>query len=315
MTLTSVKFLTLFVKAQTPSSAEHAQVVDFLRTRQKTAVESRATLPPRPAKRIAPEEPGPPLLTNIAKHGELPYYISTIRPMPKEAFKGERKIPSLCTSAVGVPFLRMKKPQPDMLSKIVGIKSRGWEKKIQLLKEMEDDMVPNAALEDQWDDLVEAQMKAESVSTTEDSSATDTSTYSSWMQVGRLGLRWQVEMTWQDWVARGEALQRIIEEEKALAAQEKGEVTHTPNHRVRAAGSQRLGKLEVRNPPRLPTSMALVAKKQRMNNDATPPADDEKDPFLSPLWAGLVEQEQRQSSKWTKKFIKGPYEGLAQRGP
>lgn len=173
-----------------------------------------------PSKIEAPPKP-PPLLENIAGLREPPKFVSKVLPRPSASLKGERKVPLMGHTAHGQPFLRMKKPQPVSLSRRL---SRNDEKRATLIdrvKFWEDEGSFWLAVEDQWDHVIRAQMAKEGFEDTE--SATDAESSFSWIaRLNLLWAQWKIETQWLNWVARGKALYSIVEQERALAQQERG---------------------------------------------------------------------------------------------
>lgn len=233
--------------------------------------------------------------------------------MPKSALRGERRVPSLAATADGLPFLRTKKPQSKMLSKIIGLKAKSYVHKMETYKAINDDLIPDAALEDQWERLVEQQMREEAVPA-KDTDTTQSYTWSA--QLARLGILWQLETMWQDWMARGEALQRIVDEERVLAAQEKGEPappmandkdTKTPLRAARGQRDSRGSRVQVANPEKQQLALVLAANK---GYDASaPPEEDNRDPFSTSLWTALVKDQRLRLLRRTETAIKGASSG------
>jgi hypothetical protein len=82
------------------------------------------------------------------------------RPLPLSEIKGgKRRVPNLI-SAQGVPFLRYSKPQPISLSRVIRQKQERDQKKWSQQEGLKTDIVI-AQWEDEWDDVVEAQMAEE----------------------------------------------------------------------------------------------------------------------------------------------------------
>ncbi|KAF7560291.1 hypothetical protein G7046_g3839 [Stylonectria norvegica] len=265
------KFLTLFTKAQTPDSPEHREIISHLRTRFEESASSRAKAPPQ---KIPPNH-GPPLLTKVSGPNEPPKYMSTIRPLPKTALRGDRKVPHVVTTADGQPFIRTRKPQPRVLSRAIGRKTMIYRKKIYRIVDLEDEIMPSAMLEDNWDSLMRTQMRAEGLDNPEPADG-DHATYCWSLQLGRLYLERGVESIWKDWVARGNALQQIVNQERAMADQENGSAA-TP---ITASAMSHRG--------RDSDTVRSAAAKEKMPWDAVPILPTVVDPFLSSEWAAAV---------------------------
>ncbi|KND88591.1 hypothetical protein TOPH_06740 [Tolypocladium ophioglossoides CBS 100239] len=311
-------FLTLFARAQAPGSPEHAQIVDHIRTRLSSASAARAAHPPP---RKPPSEPyAEPLITNTAPPGQPPVYTSSVLPRPQSALPGDRprRVPSLCITADGQPFLRIKKPQPRALSRMVGRKGRVFQRKIYRIVDIDEELVPSAVLEDEWDRLVAGQIRREEgrAGEGEGDGGGPKSTFGWSVQLARLWWEWRVEKTWQDWTARGTALNELVEQERALAEQEKAG-SAKPGRRDAAQDQQRPTRprdgirpnvAEYSAPP-LPLLSTITTK---LGRDAL--VEDGKDPFVSPSWAALVEAEQPRLMKWLARGAAGRNGSTAESG-
>ena len=237
---------------------------------------------PRPPSLPPKHIPAEPLLINTSPRGHAPVYKSSKLPRPKSAVGKTRRVPRLCTTADGQPFLRMCKPQSPQLSKLVGRKGRIFTSKILRLVEIDEELTHEAILEDEWEALVAAQMTKEG-RTPEGGGGSHR-----WsVQLSRLWWEWQIERTWQDWVARGEALNELVEKERALSMQERGEarqghirteVRFRPNVAVHPA-------------PPLPLTAAVQARLKEVVHDTV-------DPFLSRTWRAVVDSETPRMMKW-----------------
>ncbi|KAF4595746.1 ubiquitin-conjugating enzyme [Ophiocordyceps camponoti-floridani] len=217
------RFLTMFVKAHTASSAENGQLVDFLRSCPPLRPRSTMSEPePEPASRVPAAEP---LIRNIAAAQEPPRYAPSRTSLSPCSLEGSpRKVPIVATTAHGQPFLRIHKPQPALLSQMIGRKETNFKKKILKVVHINDDLMPAAEFEDDWDrqmaQLMEHELGRDRVD------PLDNDLYSSfrWSVIlGKLWVELQIERTWQDWNARGLALHEIAERERALAEQESAE--------------------------------------------------------------------------------------------
>lgn len=129
----------------------------------------------------------------------------------------------MATTAEGQPFLRTSSLQPHDMSRMVGRKNRIFQSKIFKIAEIQDELMPDAESEDQWDRIVAQQLRKEGVPGEETLGEAEES-YSWSLYLSRLWLEWKIEMTWQDWLARGEALQRIVDMEQELADEEAGKI-------------------------------------------------------------------------------------------
>ncbi|KZZ96841.1 hypothetical protein AAL_04070 [Moelleriella libera RCEF 2490] len=275
MILTVTQFLALFSRAHSSSSAEFGQIVAHVRSqRPRSSVTSQASTASPPTLRE-------PFLKNISTNG-LPKYTTTY-----VLRHGSRK-PSLCATADGQPFIRSKKPQPAMLSKMIGRKGKIFKKKITNLVNI-DDGPADAALEDQWDRLMTAQMNRETISAkkTVDGKLTETFTWST--QLARLWWELKIDLTWQDWLARGEALHQYLQDQKTLdekANTRVGEAVET----VRLASKVAVANLES-------TSHAKAVRSLLKPGNV-------EDPFVGPAWITLVQSQERRLLDEVKKRVK-----------
>jgi len=361
------RFLEVLARARDVSSPENAQLVAHIRSaaqerdsdshlaKQQRSLETAAASRSR-IRRRAPFVPQPlpePLIVNAAPPGYPPSYVSSSLPRPRASLDAAssllpRRVPSLCSTADGQPFLRMAKPQPRALSRMVGRKDRIFQRSIYKIVEIDDELVPAAVLEDEWDGLVAEQMRREGVTALDvdieapggektwhgngatarsraASAAAATSSYSWSVQLARLWWEWRVEKTWQDWTARGIALSRIVEEERALAELERD---NGDNHNDNRAALPRRPKPDPPNTktgrttrdggsnsssnttrpnvaehpaPPLPLLSAITS---RLGHGSAAQLDG-KDPFLSAAWTTLVEAERPRLMKWLARGAAG----------
>ncbi|KAM4063172.1 ubiquitin-conjugating enzyme [Hirsutella rhossiliensis] len=310
------RFLTLFAKARDPASAEHAQVVDHVRARLESSAASRAARAAAPSANPSPAS-GPlrtkePLIFNTASPGQSPRYTSSVLPRPRSVLddgdKTSRRVPSLCSTSYGQPFLRMRKPQPRALSKMVGLKDRFFQKKVYKVVEINEDLVPEALLEDEWDALVADQIARElgprAATAHDDRHRGHEATHVWTLLLARLWSEFQIEKTWQDWTARGTALNQLVEEERALAEHESGAprpARQQPRADHRASGQGASGQDIRPNVGEWPFApLPFFECLKRAPTKYHTGADDGKDPFLSPTWATLVEAQDTRLKSWLK---------------
>ncbi|KAF7551028.1 hypothetical protein G7Z17_g5300 [Cylindrodendrum hubeiense] len=269
------KFLTMFTKAQNPKSSEYAMIVNHLRKRADEAALSRSKLPPRKQHKRW-EKNNPPLLIKISDPTEPPEYISTVRPRPKSDFNGERKVPVFTATTEGLPFLRTRKPQPRILSKIIGKKQRVLRKRIYSIVDINEEHMPAAEQEDNWDRLVRKELRAAGLEE-EGPPEGPFGTYQRSQVLSRLWYMAQLDTTWNDWIARGRALGQIAEQERTLAEEEKRIADGTQEV---AAAAQVVEE----------TTDPVTAKMLENKRDATPSPIPVADPFLAPRWQAIVER-------------------------
>ncbi|KAJ4412447.1 E2 ubiquitin-conjugating protein mms2 [Gnomoniopsis sp. IMI 355080] len=230
------RFLTILTRAQDASSASHAEVVKFLRDRQK------AFPPPRPPPAAAPPKPCPtPLLTKVSEPGERPVYKSTVRPLPLSKISGgTRKVP-VFVDAQGIPFLRIGKPESHSHANFLKRKAMRRQERITHFQELYEDRVQEASEEDQWEATLLKLAKRESVTIADvvgkggtgqkmksgnqlRLQQTESGTYEWNMRefgVNYLAMKLRDEMV--DMQARATAMLDLVDEERRLAELEKRE--------------------------------------------------------------------------------------------
>lgn len=84
----------------------------------------------------------------------LPYEKAVLNVRPYHKVSGPRHVPILC-SANGVPFLRLKKPQPPSLSRMLRFKIDQRQKVFDQKVLFVNYWLPIARQEDEWDDILE----------------------------------------------------------------------------------------------------------------------------------------------------------------
>ncbi|OIW25423.1 hypothetical protein CONLIGDRAFT_636468 [Coniochaeta ligniaria NRRL 30616] len=223
LTCSSLQFLDMLSAAQDRSSVEYEGIYDFLRQRQlrKTmALSLRSLRDPPPAKPSSAPNPNTiPLLTRVSAPGEVPRYKPTIRPRPLSELggSGRRRVPVL-EKANFLPFLRLTKPQPAIVSRVIRQKAIRMTKVVETLQAMVEETQEAAEWEDQWEKILETQQPI------------DTSRpprrpgpFLAGVKQDIYNLRGRLLGLRLDDHARGEALQKLVMEEKALAEKEKVE--------------------------------------------------------------------------------------------
>lgn len=218
------RFLTLLTRARDASGPQHSEIVAFLRERQ-------SKFPPPPA----PGAPDPededkkrraaavPLLTRVSAPGEKPVYKSTVRPRPLgELSGGVRKVPVMDQTSAGHSFLRVGKPESHFLGSFLQRKAIARQRRITLMRELQDEYLTQAFDEDRWEDELVRLARAEGARGLEGygSEGGRADTYAQAVYVGIRdhgeGLNREVE----DMFARARAMLDIVEEEKKLAEAE-----------------------------------------------------------------------------------------------
>ncbi|KAI0553239.1 hypothetical protein F4679DRAFT_501494 [Xylaria curta] len=241
--------------ATTPNSTHHASIIAFLEARLAERQRSLANRPP-PPKGPKPGAPRPgtlPLLVKVSPPPSetnpypLPRYETPHRPRPQSELggTGRRKIPVI-DMASDFPFLRLTKPEPALLGRVLRQKMEKRIKRMDALLNLKEEGLAAAKLEDNWDTAMAQLMRAEEKRKRTRRGARDTDN----TVEGRLA--WEDEhdvgvgegkdgrshayalnqygikdltktMTWErrDEVARADAMRLLIKKEKALAAAEK----------------------------------------------------------------------------------------------
>ncbi|KAK2590787.1 hypothetical protein QQS21_011524 [Conoideocrella luteorostrata] len=280
----------MFVKAQSPASPEYSQLIAHLRPRL-SCPSIRVKSPPRTTP-ITQK----PFLVNISKD-DTPQYAPTYN------LTSKTRTPRLCATADGQPFIRLKKPQPVALSKMIGRKGRLFQKKIMKVVEVDEELATAAALEDQWDDLIAAQMRREGISTKENDAIArerpSPNSFSWSVQLTRLWWEWQIERSWQDWVARGEALNRFVGERKGLDKEARTGLATSPGGGSTNSKRPLWNHSEPPNVgvhPTAPFPLLAAIKAQIGNSQA--PSGKVIDPFLEVRWNALVEAEKGRLLRW-----------------
>ncbi|KAI0442672.1 hypothetical protein F4803DRAFT_350471 [Xylaria telfairii] len=218
----------LHAAATQPTSTHHASVITFLQSRLAERQRSLANRPPPPTG-PKPGSPRPgtlPLLVQVAPatHGRAAVYRTPHRPRPQSELggTGRRQIPRLDV-ATDFPFLRLTKPQPAVLSRVLRQKGAKRVARMELLITLEEEHRAAAVLEDEWDAEISRLARAEN----RDSAAHAAEGGPSHMQVlhthGIKNLHEKLTRERADQVARADAMRLLIIEEKALAAAEKAQ--------------------------------------------------------------------------------------------
>ncbi|KAK3303623.1 uncharacterized protein B0T15DRAFT_540805 [Chaetomium strumarium] len=222
------RYLTLLSRAADPSAPEHTSVLGFLRENQARVLVIREKAAAEASKRIstAPIEGRPTLIKKISADGEPPVYAPAAPPRPLSSFpSGVRKPPTL-GATMGVPFLRLKKPQPRFLERVLRQKSQRKEKRIAKIMEMQGEGLDAAVAEDQWEELV-AEMLARKggrgAEAVKKGGRRDKSTYRQTLWDAVVNQMQVSESERQDLVARANAMWQIVLAEQDMALKEEKE--------------------------------------------------------------------------------------------
>ncbi|KAL2161884.1 hypothetical protein VTH06DRAFT_7668 [Thermothelomyces fergusii] len=219
------RFLGLLSRAADASTPEHASVLAFLRENEARVLAVKAKAAEEAAKRVstAPIPGRTTLITKVSAEGEPPVYVPTGPPRPLSAFKSGVRKPPLLVAATGVPFLRLKKPQPRFLERVIRQTLNRRAKKAIRIMEMQNEGMADAAEEDEWEQLVAMML-----------------TKKDWQQPGRLMEKREptyrdslseaimltiesIDKEREDSIARAKALWQIVLAEQEMAAKEEKE--------------------------------------------------------------------------------------------
>ena len=256
----------------------HASILRFLRDRQRERQRSlfaQATHPAfsrNPAKPTsAPREGAQPLLVRVSPapstnaEAEAPIYIDPTepqappryttpyrpRPLSELGGSGRRKVPHMDMGGE-YPFLRLKKPQPEFLSRMLTQKQRVRVRRTEALNEIEA-ALDDADAEDEWERVVEdllhqhgqqEQQQEERIPATGRGGWSDlarearvttgsgrkirvvpgTETYTgSFWRHGHMHIQAQLGRERDDLIARAAAMRELVLQERRLAEQEREE--------------------------------------------------------------------------------------------
>ncbi|KAI1742939.1 hypothetical protein F4680DRAFT_410532 [Xylaria scruposa] len=239
--------------ATTPNSTHHASITTFLEARLAERQRSLANRPP-PPKGPKPGAPRPgtlPLLVKVTpppsetNPNPQPRYETPHRPRAQSELggTGRRQIPRL-DMASDFPFLRLTKPEPALLGRVLRQKIAKRIARMDALLNLKEEGLPAADLEDEWDiamaqlmreekkkrgrkgrdvdDTVEERLAWEDEHDVGAGEGRDGRSHA--YAVTQYGIKDLTRtMTWErrDQVARADAMRLLIIEEKALAAAEK----------------------------------------------------------------------------------------------
>ncbi|KAM3515636.1 hypothetical protein MY11210_000814 [Beauveria gryllotalpidicola] len=276
------KFLSFLHKSRNASSAEHGQIVRYLSSRKEIPTQQAGA----PAAKQATQRKEP-LLIKISGPGEAAEYTSNLYPRPLNSLTRIRRVPMMATTADGLPFLRTSFVQPHEMSRMVGRKNAIFQSKIAKITEIQDELLPDAEMEDEWERIVARQLRKEHLPHEETPVVDETYTWS--LHLSRLWLEWKIEAIWQDWLARGEAMQQIVDAEQKLADEEAGKTLKpaptTPEYaRPPSAGNISARELSPRGLPTLPGETTEM---------------DGHDIFSTSAWAAYVRLKHNSMRAWT----------------
>lgn len=166
-----------------------------------------------------------------------PEFAVPHRPVPQSALggSGRRQIPHL-DMAGDYPFLRLKKPQPLVLNRVLRQKMMRRVKRVRELQQLTSEASPDARLEDEWEAdiarLVREETKKGKIGNgdiegefhiSKPRVAYGQSHEYTVDQHGVLALTTALTREREQQVARAEAMRQLIKQETALAAREKAQ--------------------------------------------------------------------------------------------
>ncbi|KAK3901897.1 ubiquitin-conjugating enzyme [Staphylotrichum tortipilum] len=219
------RYLSLLSRAADPSTPEHPAVVTFLRENQARVVDIKAAAAASAATRIstAPIPDRVPLLTKISPpDAAVPVYAPTNPPRPLSAFPSSIRTPPTMGATLGVPFLRLRKPQPRFLSRILRQKSERRAARLANLGEMLGEGMEEAEGEDRWEEAVRRLMVREG----DAKGARAMGDEGGYQKTMRGAIKYLSELTEaerEDMLARGKAMWQIVLAERELAVEEEKE--------------------------------------------------------------------------------------------
>ncbi|XXG96193.1 hypothetical protein Hte_002474 [Hypoxylon texense] len=214
--------------------------------------------PPPPSS--APRPGAVPLLVNVTPAptpqdpDPKPVYAIPSRPVPPSALggTGRRRIPRL-DMASDYPFLRFAKPQPRVLSRVLTQKLRTRVARAAAVKYLWDDLLPDGELEDDWERSVAGLLTAaaaqqrggrggrgksssDAAQARAHAAEAEAEAEAIWDEIkarntfrqtvfehGVMHVHHVLTREREDLVARADAMRRLIDEETALAEQEKAQ--------------------------------------------------------------------------------------------
>lgn len=224
-----------------PGSAEYKSLLGFLQARlaeRNATFAAKALHPPHsrtPAKtKPARHEQAPPsLLVKVtpaptqAQPRPKPVYTIPSRPRPLEALggRGRRKVPHM-DMASDLPFLRVKKPQPAQLSRILTQRMKVRADRLAQLTYLTEEAIEDAREEDEWEDLVRRQQWAEGARAVpgEAGGGGRGGSYRGALAEHAIDHMYrQITEEREDAVARADAMRDLIRRERELYVREKAE--------------------------------------------------------------------------------------------
>lgn len=313
----------MLTKAKSPESSEHAEVASFLRTLNRKAAKQRANTPPPPYRKPKNKEAHPPLLAKVSGPAEPPRYAA--EPRPSEPMNRPRRVPTVTGNSYGFPFVRYFKPHPKDMDQMVRRNRDIYEKRVTRIIWVEEELAPQAVLEDQWDERMYREMVRAGLAEGGRSHVPEDETFVWSAMKSKLWYEWRLENLWEHWTARGDALQNLAQEERALAAKEKGEsgdlgpladtilkpqeeTEKEPRRRTKKPFGQRDQVTTPAYHP-MPALGAARSVERRLEKKGVDTGQSSPGPFSSPVWAQLVENCEHRLKFWVKRSRHGGGKG------
>ncbi|KAM0269268.1 hypothetical protein ACHAQH_009783 [Verticillium albo-atrum] len=256
------KFLSLFKQAQTPSSTAHTEILSHIRRKNLESATSRANYKPKPPQLDKPQlrPKPPPLLTRHQDADGTVSYTPALRPVPASQLRGRRRIPTVFVTAHGVPFLRVKKPQPVRLERILRLKGQRRQARVTRAMALREEGLPAAQGEDRWEKLV-GDLQREEGRGGKGEGERERDTFEASVQAGYRALARSLQDERLDWVARTEAYVKIVEDEKRMAKMEAGLVEGPDGRWVRELpAAVTTGRVQTRAAPKQKSAAPGKAK-------------------------------------------------------
>ncbi|KAM0545155.1 hypothetical protein ACHAPJ_011501 [Fusarium lateritium] len=271
-------FLSMLKLGQTKGTLEHSEIIKHLQKRKETAAISRSRANHRPL--TTRKRHNPPLLAKVSALGEPPKYESTVRPLPKSAFVGERKTPVLCGTAEGQPFLRIKKPQPRVLTRQIARKTMVWRRSVEGLLDVEAYDVPEAMQEDRWDAMMDEQFRLAGQNPEKPDIF---STFRWTTRVSDAWYRSKLDQRWTEWIARGRTVSDLYEKERELAIEEKKSGVDSTDAKTARENLEKI------------LQEAHQKQEERQRKAEQDGLLTFEDPFLSPEWRKTMRKLEQQN--------------------
>ncbi|KAJ2975970.1 hypothetical protein NQ176_g5217 [Zarea fungicola] len=289
-----LQLLALLGKARDIRSPEYKQIIQKLSSMKRPPTQTWRQGSKTEPSATAATETREPLLMKISGQGEAPKYRSNKYPRPQNALIGPRRVPLVATTADGQPFLRTSSLQPHDMSRMIGQKHKSLAAKIDKIVEIQDELMPANKMEDDWERIIARQMREEGLEDEEVGAQVEIeSTYIWSLHLSRLWYEWKIEMISQDWLARGEALQHIVDEEQRLADEEEGKM---PTSAIKSKKHERSqAKVEGMDYKFISPPLSQVILSEADGHDI----------FSSRAWSEVVASKSKAMRSWAAEVYRG----------